>query len=159
MKGKAKVYEGLRRQAFDADPGELGFAPTPDHPRVFGVVMEMGYPTAVATLACFVDGSTSMYFSTGGGIIGGGQHAQVAQVATAFVGFADRFVELAEATTDFPAPAVGRVRFHLLTYAGGFTAEAGEQELGEKRHALAPLFFGGHAVIAQLRLLDARQSA
>ena len=159
MKRQANVYEGLRRQALETDPAELGFAPSPEHPRVYGVLTEMGYPTAVATLACFIDGSTSMYFSTGGGIIGAGEHEQVARVSIAFVGFADGFVDLTEPAIEFPLPSVGRVRFHLLSFTGNSTAEAGEEELAEQRHPLSRLFYGAQAVISQLRLLDARQTA
>src|SRR5439155_16571274 len=117
------------------------FSATTTHPRVFGVAMDMGYPTAVATLASFVDGSTSLYFSTGGGFIGAGEHQQVARVSTALVGFADGFVELTEPATDLALPAAGRVRLHLLTYAGRRTAVAADDELAEKRHSLSRLFY------------------
>jgi len=46
---------------------------------------------------------------------------------------------------------VGRV---CLTFAGGLTGEAEEQALGENRHRLSPLFYAGHEVITQLRLID-----
>ena len=46
--------------------------PTERFPNVFGVVMDMTYPSGVATLVTFADGTASLYTSTGGGIIGGG---------------------------------------------------------------------------------------
>jgi hypothetical protein len=48
-------------------------------------------------------------------------------------------------------PSVGRVRFFLRTFAGTLTAEADEEDLGEGRHPLSPLFHAGHEVITAVR--------
>ena len=49
----------------------------PDSASTWGAVMETGYPNGVASLVCLRDGTTSLYTSTGGGIIGGGAHDPV----------------------------------------------------------------------------------
>jgi len=59
-----------------------------------------------------------------------------------------------KSTTSFPYPAVGRVKFYVLTFNGVVTAEAGKNELGEGKHGLSPLFYAGHEVITQLRQIS-----
>jgi hypothetical protein len=48
------------------------------------------------------------------------------------------------------------VRFNVLTYGSPRSAEADESELAGG-HVLTPLFYAGHRVITQLRLLDERR--
>src|ERR1035437_6926854 len=70
----ADVYAGLREQILRLDPATAGMSQRPGGPIVWGALMEMGYPNGVATIVALADGTTSMYTSTGGGIIGGGAH-------------------------------------------------------------------------------------
>jgi hypothetical protein len=67
----------LRERALAVAALELGLAPTAARPRVWGVVMETGHAEGGATLVVFAEGTTSLYFSNGGGIIGAGEHAIV----------------------------------------------------------------------------------
>jgi len=140
----------LRQQALTVTAAAVGVAPTAA-PGCFVVLMETGYPQAVATLAVFVDGTTSLYFSNGGGIIGAGAHEAVRTASAAFLARADAdFAHFTE-TTETPLPAVGRVRFYVRTPAGTLAAEAGEQDLGQDRHVLSRVFHAGHAVITAIR--------
>ena len=113
--------------------------------------METGYPQAVATLVVFADGTTSLYFSNGGGIIGAGAHASVRAAGAQLLAVAEQHLATLEKTAATPLPAVGQVRFYVRTFDGTLTAEAKEQDLGARRHALSGLFLAGHAVIAAVR--------
>lgn len=141
----------MRERIFALAPRELGLAPGPGHTRVWAVLMETGYAEAVASLLAVVDGTTSIYFSTGGGVIGAGQHDAVRDAAQRFITLVDAQVESFEPTTEHPLPDVGRVRFYVLTFEGLRTEEAGDDDLGENRHPLSPLFHAGHAVITAVR--------
>ena len=66
----------LRGQILHAAPDDLGFFASEEHP-VWGAVMDMAFPGGVATLVSLEDGTTSLYTSTGGGVIGGGGVAQI----------------------------------------------------------------------------------
>jgi hypothetical protein len=44
---------------------------------ILALLMETGYPEAVATLVAVADGTSSLYFSNGGGFIGVGTPAGV----------------------------------------------------------------------------------
>jgi hypothetical protein len=70
--GPHEVFLRLRGQLLEVDPAELELSPSPRLPRVWAVLMEMGLDTGTASLVAVADGTTSLYLSTGGGVIGGG---------------------------------------------------------------------------------------
>ena len=154
------VYEKLRSQALAVTRESLGIAPsggiraTSLERAPWGVLMETGYPEAVATLVAYQDGSASLYFSTGGGMIGGGDHEAVRRAASAMVARAAEFVPGMRATTDFPLPSPGRTVFYVLADSGVYTAEGDETAMGEERDPLAPLFYAGQDLITEFRKLD-----
>ena len=148
---RTAVTHDLRSQLFSSMPGDFGIAPGPGHERVWVVLMETGYPKAVASLITVADGTTSLYFSNGGGIIGAGQHPSVRSSAERFISLVDAHVGQLTIAEDHPLPGVGRVRFYARTFTNLRTAEAAERDLGEGQHPLSPLFFAGHAVITAVR--------
>src|SRR5260221_10737211 len=79
----AEPYKHLRAQALQLNAAEVGSADP-----AFGVLMETGYPEAVVSLLALADGTASLYFSNGGGIIGSGQREGPAVAARALVAFA-----------------------------------------------------------------------
>jgi hypothetical protein len=141
----------LREQIFTLAPSDIGISPGPGHSRIWCVVMETGYPIAVASLVAIADGTTSLYLSNGGGVIGAGAHKKVRDASARFIALADAHVDSFATTDSHPLPKLGRVRFYVRTFDDLRTVEADERELGEDRHALSPLFHAGHAVIAAVR--------
>src|SRR4029453_5694813 len=85
MPTPSEVYDGLRQQLLQIDPSEVGLSPTAQLARVWGLMMETGHFNAVSTLLCLAAGTTSLYLSSGGGIIGAGEHAQVADATRALL--------------------------------------------------------------------------
>jgi hypothetical protein len=121
--------------------------------------MEMGYPNGTATLVCFADGTSSMYFSSGGGIIGGHSHEGVRRAAAVFLATVNQLLASMEPTRTFPLPAAGHVSFSAQTDAGLLRADAAEGELKKGHHPLSPLFIKGHDVITELRLITERMDS
>jgi hypothetical protein len=76
----AEVYAGLRQQALRLTPDQLGDGSLAGVP-ILALLMETGYPQAVATLVAVVDGTSSLYFSNGGGFIDAGTQAAVAEAS------------------------------------------------------------------------------
>jgi hypothetical protein len=147
----ADTVRGLSKQVFSLAAEDVGVASAPGHQRIWALLMETGYPEAVASLVTIADGTTSLYFSNGGGVIGAGEYSAVRSAATAFISAADSNIALFSPTTDHPLPDVGRVRFYARTFDGVLTAEGDEQDYGENRSPLSPLFHLGHSVIAAVR--------
>ena len=129
-------------------------APTPEHPNVWGAVMDMTYPNGTASLVALSDGTTSLYTSTGGGVVGGGAHADVVSATQGFLSSVEQHLGLFSIEEGTPLPDVGSVRIHALTLSGRLAAEAAEDDLGHDRHELSPLFHAGHRVITALRLIE-----
>jgi hypothetical protein len=150
------AFPDLRHQVLSLDPATIGLAATRSNP-VWGVVMETAYPEAVATLVTLGDGTVSLYFSNGGGIIGAGQHEGPRKAGEALLALAPHFISHAQPTRVFPLPAEGHTRFYFLCFDGVLTAEAEEADLGNNRLPLSPLFHKAHEVITAARLVDERQ--
>ena len=155
-KSPEQTYRGLREQALSLRRSEVGIpAPSPAT-APWGVVMDMGQANATVTVVAFGDGNASIYFSSGGGRIGGGQRDEIGRAALAAVAVAARFPSEMRATTEYPAPAPGETRFYLRTDGGVLGAGAPTADLGNGRHPLAPLFHAMQEVITQYRLLEER---
>jgi hypothetical protein len=147
------AYLDLRQQVLSFDPVKIGLASSSSNP-MRGVLMETGYPEAVATLVTLGDGTVSLYFSSGGGIIGVGQHEGPRKAGEAFIAFAPRFISYAKPTRVFPLPTEGHTRFYFLCFDGVLTVEAKEDDLGNNRLPLSPLFHKAHEVITAARLVN-----
>jgi hypothetical protein len=149
----ADVYERLRQQVLGLTPDQLGGGSFAEEP-ILALLMETRYPEAVATLVAVADGTTSLYFSNGGGVIGAGTHAAVAEAS-------ERWLEAGRAAlrdlpdvTDPALPADGMTQFLTVTPTALRGLAVPEAELGEGRHSLTPLFYAGQDVITQIRLAE-----
>ena len=106
----------------------------------------------VATLVAFDDGTTSLYLSSGGGIIGAGAHETVKQAAARF-----RETAIAERTrfgppTQFALPSDSRTVFYLVTDTETLsTGPITNAELQQGTHPLARLAGQAQAVIGAVR--------
>jgi hypothetical protein len=150
----AEIYLDLRTTALGVDPAAIGLAPTEGLDRVYGVILDIGYPEGPATLAGFSDGTTSLYTSSGWGVIGGGEHEVVAQATLRWLNVAERMIDAFEKADDAQLPQVGDVAFTVLTYHGRYRAVTRESALEEGTSPLTPLFAAGHDVISELRLIE-----
>lgn len=148
------VYSALRAQALSTQRSETGI-PTPraDAP-VWGVLMETGYPGVTATILALADGTTSLYLSTGGGVIGGQKHASVREANATLLETANRLRQHLQPAASFPVAEVGRTLFYALTDSAVLTGGGPEEDLRHRRHTLSALFHAGHGVLTQLRLVS-----
>ena len=146
---QTEAYQQLRNLALSLTSDQL----QTDSP-VLAVIMETGYPQAVATLVAVADGSSSLYFSNGGGIIGGGEYRQINDSSVALVKIAAKNQKKFFLTKTYPLPQTGYTRFYIVTDSGVFTDEVLEDDLGNEKHALSPVFFQGHELISYIMALD-----
>lgn len=149
---EAEIYSGLRQQVLSLTADQLGDEGA-DAP-ILALLMETGYPEAVATLVAVADGTTSLYFSNGGGIIGAGTHAPVAEASRRFLERGESFLPRLSAVADPGPPAEGDTQFVAVLPDGLRSDVAAEDDLGEQRHPLSPLFYAGQDVITRIRLVD-----
>jgi hypothetical protein len=147
----AEGMRKLRQRTLTAVPADFGLEPTDEFPRVYGALAEFPMDGGTLTIVSLRDGNASLYTTGTFGIIGGYAHERVRSAAAAFVRAAQDHDDAAEATTDFPYPAPGRVRFYLLTFEGVrvIDTELSSQENGTNRYFA--LFARGNDVVTELR--------
>lgn len=144
----------LRKMVFNIDPNDIGLSKESFGHPVWGIVMETGFPEGSFTLVSLGEGSTSLYFSNGGGIIGGGEHERVREAAANFLSGAQHCYEKGSRVADYPAPTKGEVKFYFFTYEGVRMYSAPEENLGNDKDELSNLFFAAHGVISELRKIE-----
>ena len=152
----AEIYDSLRKQVLAIKPEQLGeFGNRP----ILCILMETGYPEAVATLVAVADGSVSLYFSNGGGIIGAGQHPEARDTAMSFIEYSQGFLGNTKHTDTFPLPKKGNTRFYFVTSKGVKTVEAQEEIFGNNGHKLSPLFHKAHELIYVIQSIEEQKNA
>ena len=151
------VYNDLRNRALNVTLAELGLQADPNAP-VHAVIMETGDSDSVATFACFRDGTVSLYLSTGGGVIGGGQHESVRSACFEMLSitneYAADYIAACERVSAFPLPGNGEVFFYLVTAIGVYQARCQEDALVEQRDPFSALFNNCHAVMTEVREIE-----
>ena len=150
-RGRDEESQDLRGRILHADPAELGFWGSTGRD-VWGAVMDMAFPGGVASLVSLEDGTTSLYTSTGGGVIGGGAHPAVVEATLAFLDAVAVYAAQFSPTDTDELPEAGHVRFHALGFDGRRGADADESDLQGRTHELWPLYYSGHQVITALRM-------
>jgi hypothetical protein len=139
----------LRDQLLHATAEQLGVAPVRG---VWGVLMERGYAKGVATVVALVDGTASMYVSTGGSAVGGRAYPPARTAAVKLCELAADLLGETIPAHDFPAPAKGRVRFYVLASGGVRVAEGDVMPARDAgRDPLSPLLAAGDAVLDGLK--------
>ena len=141
----------LREMVFSLDPKDIGLSPKNYKYPVWGIVMETGMSDGSYSLVVLAEGTTSLYFSNGGGIIGAGTHKNVKEASAFFIKTAQQFYFSAKKTKKYPRPSDGKVIFYFLTFDGtlSYSADEGKLEAGMDR--LSNLFYAAHIVIGELR--------
>ncbi len=113
-----------------AGPGQPGI------PRC--VLMDWNIGAAVATLVAFDDGSTSLYLSTGGGVIGAGGHESVRTAAAEFRTLAASLIQQFQPTDSFPLAPDKSIIFYIVTDSATLTS--GPIRTSDVHSADHPLF-------------------
>jgi len=149
-----QAYLTLRNQALTGSRAKFKLPAGPKPTGPWGVLMDMGLPDGWATIAAFSDANASVYFSNGGGYIGGGGRETIRKAGQNMLAVATEFQPSAHTATEYPLPPTGQTTFYFLTDAGVFTLSASQDDLGNRRVPVSKLFFAGQDVINEYRRLQ-----
>jgi hypothetical protein len=149
---KENAYEGLRNTAFSLNPDQLGLELPEDKTIVFGVIMDWEMDGATATTVAYLTGDASLYLTTGGGTIGGGQHENVKVAAKQFVTIAQTYLEKSTKTEKQSLPEKHQINFYLLTTKGLFVGQEQIENFENNSSGWLELFEEGNKVLNELRL-------
>lgn len=151
---KENAFEGLRNMAFSATPEQLGLSLPTDKTVVYGVIMDWEMGGSTATTVSYQTGDASLYLSSGGGVIGGGQHQNVNSAAKQFVSLAQTFFEKTTKTETTALPATDEVKFYLLTNKGVFVGKETMNNFENNSSSWLKLFEEGNNVLTELRKIS-----
>lgn len=145
------TYSSMRKLAFTFKPEDMDINMGNDY-QVYGAVVDMGVDAnKIVTMICFIDGTTSLYFSEGGGIIGAGRHESVKNAVSTFL--ENSFLALPvtkHADNIDRLPAENQHTFYLFTKAGIFTITINIQDI-EKCKEYQLLFSQSQIVLNEIR--------
>jgi len=150
----AEAYLGLRDQALKTTLVSIGDYANSDAP--YGLVVDWNTGSGVVTVVALCTGEASMYLSSGGGILGGGQYARVNQLAKELVSDAKQFPR--NSSLDEKLPESGQVKFHFLQASGVSTTLTNIEDL-EHGTLLTSYFDKVNLLIKELRNLAATEAA
>lgn len=146
------VYLGLREQILKLSRDKCGLPAIAAPTEPCAALMDWGVNAGTATVVAVADGTVSIYLSSGGGSIGGGQsHATIRDAGRRFLGLAKDSLSKMEKTDEYPLPGKGQVYFYVRTDAGVFTARTSQQEMSSHRHPLSALGDAAQEIITQYR--------
>src|SRR4051794_34976811 len=112
----AAAFTGLRQQVLALDPVTAGLGREAGTADPWGFVMDTGSPGGVATLVCLRDGTTSLYTSSGFGIIGGGAHEAVVAANQRLFAVLEGAAPAMAANDDTSVPRTGQTVLRALTF-------------------------------------------
>lgn len=142
----------LRNMALNVTPEQLQLSLPADQTKVFGVVMDWDLGDGTMTLITYQTGDASMYLSSGGGVIGGGQYETVSKASKEFVSMAQNYVNNASKTDTTTLPDKDCFKFYFLTNKGKFVAQETINNIENKSSKWLDLFENANNVITELRL-------
>lgn len=147
----------MRRQAFEmrleSGPPERASST----PISFGLIHEFWQRGVLVTLAAFRTGDLSLYFSNGGGILGGIQHENVAEMVRKTIPLLGPLTKQLEKSDDIEPPKPGEVTFTILTGDGRFRSRLDAMPERNKENANFQLLALSQGLITELR--KAREAA
>jgi hypothetical protein len=152
------VYRNLRREALATTVDKLALGRTYASDEPYGLLMEMEISGSVVTLVCFATGDASLYYRTGGGMVGGSAHETVRKAAVELVVQARETLPRMIQAGGHPLPGPGKVRFYVLTPKGIYTTETDRESLADPESPFALLYYSGQDVVAKMRLVQEQKS-
>ncbi len=150
-KTQENTFEDLRNTAFKITPKELGLSLSKDKTIVYGVIMDWEMGGATVSTVTYQTGDASLYLSSGGGVIGGGQHQNVNIASKKFVNFAQTFLDKATKTETTALPESNEVIFYFLTNKGLFQGKENIKNFENNSSTWIKLFEEGNNVLTELR--------
>jgi hypothetical protein len=108
-------YLGLRQQVLNLKPSDIGIT-LDNEQQVYAAVVDMPINKNIASLICVFDGTVSLYYSNGGGMIGLGQKFdEVRQAGGSFLFSAGQAISKFDKVNKFPLPDGSKTNVYLLT--------------------------------------------
>jgi hypothetical protein len=147
---------GMRLMALGLTPEKVSISVPSSGHGVWGAVTDISLDRGTATIVFFVDGTASLYISSGGGILGGQSHEAVRRAGTALLDSLEAsYASLHRGEPGSP-PAAGKVRFSVHARDGLFVSgDLDANELATGNQPLSSAFARVNDLLTALRQIEA----
>jgi hypothetical protein len=150
----AETMREMRRLFLTQPPSTWGIQQTPEHSNVFAVLMEWLIGEVAVTVAVALDGTASVYTTSGMGMIGGDSDEVANREARALVAAAGGVLDEATPVSEFPYPGADRVQFYLRTFQDVRRLDAARESLVSGHDRYSALHAHGWAVFKRMLVLS-----
>ena len=99
MEGE-NIYRGLRERALALKPEQIGISLENDS-QVYAAIIDIKLKNTIATLVCSIDGSVSIYYSTGQLSIGLGKEESIRKASISLLISAGQCLDAMQATNTY----------------------------------------------------------
>ncbi|MCF8451133.1 MAG: hypothetical protein K9G49_14765 [Taibaiella sp.] len=147
----ATEYERTRYTALHVTQQQLNLDIPQSVTKVYGVVMDWDMNGVVLTLSAYITGAANVALSNGASVMGGGKNPAVAEQASEFVQVAQNYLLRAVPVSDTILPAIGTVKFYLLTNRGIYSAQELLSAIDDQTSPWVGLFFRGNMVVNEIK--------
>jgi hypothetical protein len=122
---------------------------------IWAVIMDEGLPDGSSfSIVSLSDGNASVYTSTGGGVIGGFAHENVARAARAFVSVMNARAHALKRVSIFPLPGQGQVTLYAIADSGVRSFSGAAVSLQQANHEMHAAYHAAHVVMSGLRQMS-----
>ena len=142
-------FESLRKMAFDMSLQLLDL--TLKDSEIYGVIMDWDIGDGIATLVAYKTGDASLYLSSGGGVIGGGQSHYVNTAAKTLVKEATLYFDKSKVMYAIPLPDKDSIRFYFLTAKGKYCIHEQMKNISNNTSPYVDFFDKANNLITELR--------
>jgi len=150
-------FKDLREMSLSVTADQIGIQILDDQTKVFGIVMDWDLGNGIATVVGYESGDASMYLSSGGGVIGGGQHDNVRSVVIPYIKLGQDYLSKTTKTETTPLPDQNCIRFYLLTNNGTYYVQEKMENIEKENSDWLKLFEGANKVLTELRLISEKK--
>lgn len=150
-------FHDLRNMALNVTPEQLQLSLPADQIKIFGVIMDWDLGDGIMTLASYETGDASMYLSSGGGVIGGGQHENVNKASKEFVSMAQNYLDKSSKADTTTLPDKDCFKFYFLTNKGKFFTQENIANIENNSSKWLGLFENANKLITELRLITEKK--
>jgi hypothetical protein len=147
-------FQGTASLRMNALTGPLPPLPADALGKASVVLLDMGVQGGMASVTSYADGATSLYLSTGGGVIGVGTHPQARNESRAFLALAESSLGVLRPTNDIGDLAPGDIRILVRIGDQVFGASAPNDLVQRTEHPLHALWVQGQRVLTLIRLIS-----
>jgi len=156
----SETYLGLRMQILQGLRGKVSLPPPARPTEPSAVLMDWNTENAIVSVVAVADGTASIYLSSGGGSIGGGQsHLEIRDAALHALSLASSLQTQMKPVSAYPLPEQGSVIFYVVSDAGVLSATGRADDLAEHRHPFSSLGDAMQQIITLYRVLQTGSSS